>query len=47
MREDIQQSTADNEVLLDLEILYPWRFTAPLRDVVPGDQSSASTSTFT
>jgi len=44
MREYLDQRAADDEVLLDLEVLNPRRFRPPFGDVVARDHRSGSTS---
>ena len=45
--EHLDERPADDEVLLDLEILHPRRFTPPLGDVVARNHRSGITSAFT
>ena len=45
--EYLDQGPADDEVLLDLEVLVPGRLRPPLGDVVPRDHASASMLAFT
>ena len=47
IREYLDQGPADDEVLLDLEVLVPGRLRPPLGDVVPWDHASASMLAFT
>jgi len=43
VREYLDERAADDEILLDLEILHPRGLRPPLGDVVPRDHNSAST----
>jgi hypothetical protein len=47
MREDFSQRAADDQILLDLKVLHPWRTGAPFGDVVAWDHLAASTSALT
>lgn len=47
MPEDLDQSTADHQVLLDLRIVNPRRLGTPLGDVVERDHRSGSTLALT
>ncbi len=47
MREDLDERPADDKVLLNLEILDPWRLRSPFGDVVTRNYSAASTSALT
>ncbi len=47
MREDLDEGAADDEILLDLDVLRPRRTRAPLEDVVARDHRSGSTSALT
>ena len=45
--ENLDQRTADDEILFDLNVLRPGRPRAPLQNVVARNHKSISTSAFT
>jgi len=47
MRKYLDERAADDEILLDLEVLNPRGYRPPLGDVVTRDHSSASTFALT